>query len=88
MFPKTILPWLLAGSWHARLMVLSVAGCVAVLLMALVFRASPEPVAPAATVLSLECSVRAMAYSPDGKWLATAGGRLESVGELKLWDQT
>ena len=88
MFPKTILPWLLAGSWHARLVALSVAGCVAALLVSFVFRAPPEPVSPTATVLSLQCSVRAMAYSPDGKWLATAGGRLESVGELKLWDPT
>jgi WD40 repeat protein len=30
--------------------------------------------------------VRAIAYSPDGKWLATAGGQLEPVGELKIWD--
>src|SRR5262249_54047761 len=75
-------------SWHARLMALSVASCVAVLLMSLVFRAPPEPVAPTATVLPLECSVRSLAYSPDGKWFATAGGQLESVAELKLWDPT
>jgi WD40 repeat protein len=29
-----------------------------------------------------------IAYSPDGKWLATAGGRLEPAGELKIWDPT
>jgi WD40 repeat protein len=26
------------------------------------------------------------AFSPDGKWLATAGGQMDKTGEVKLWD--
>lgn len=30
--------------------------------------------------------VRAVAFSPDGKWLAAAGGSPGQFGEIKLWD--
>jgi len=30
--------------------------------------------------------VRSLAFSPDGKWLAAAGGRPLVAGEVKLWD--
>lgn len=30
--------------------------------------------------------VRAVAFSPDGKWLAAAGGNPGQFGEIKLWD--
>jgi WD40 repeat protein len=86
MRPKNILMWLFAASWQAKLRALSVASGAVLLFMAFIFRTVPEPPPPEATVLSLECSVRAIAYSPDGKWLATAGGQLEPVGELKIWD--
>src|SRR6478672_1014946 len=39
-----------------------------------------------ATLTGHADAIRAVAISPDGKWLAAAGGLPARKGELKLWD--
>jgi WD40 repeat protein len=41
---------------------------------------------PLATLTGHAGQVRAVAFSPDGKWLAAAGGLAARSGEIKIWD--
>ena len=84
MCPKGILACLFAASTHAKLMALAVITCAALLIIGFKFQAAEAP--HSTSVLRHDCTIRAVAFSPDGKVLATAGGLLEPVGELKLWD--
>jgi WD40 repeat protein len=48
----------------------------------------PEPpIRPLRTTLMGHTSVvKAISFSPDGRWLATASGHSQASGEIKLWD--
>jgi WD40 repeat protein len=81
---KAFLATICSGLLHVRFVPLVLAACAAIVIGAFAFH-DLQPPALSKTFVH-ECTIRAVAFSSDGKLLAAAGGQTEPASELRIWN--